>query len=157
MNLLKKTAFTLFVSLLLINCSSESEDIDKEKPSITINYDNGFPKSCTILEKGKQYTVKVKVSDNIALATYAIDIHHNFDHHTHDDQGSLCELSPIKNPISPLIFMENYNIDNEVKEYEISQSITIPTDIDTGDYHCQISVIDITGWQSRTSVDIKIE
>ena len=157
MNLLKKTIFTLFFSLLLINCSSDSENIDQEKPTITINYDNGFPKSCTVLEKGKQYTIKVKVSDNIALAKYAIDIHHNFDHHTHDDQGSLCELNPIKTPISPLIFMENYNIDNERKEYEISQSITIPTNIDSGDYHCQISVIDITGWQSRTSVDIKIE
>ncbi len=149
--------FTLFFSLLLINCSSDSENIDQEKPTITINYDNGFPKSCTVLKKGKQYTIKVKVSDNIALAKYAIDIHHNFDHHTHDDQGSLCELNPIKTPISPLIFMENYNIDNERKEYEISQSITIPTNIDSGDYHCQISVIDITGWQSRTSVDIKIE
>ncbi|WP_064967044.1 DUF4625 domain-containing protein [Tenacibaculum ovolyticum] len=157
MNLLKKTMFTLFFSLLLINCSSDSENIDQEKPTITINYDNGFPKSCTVLKKGKQYTIKVKVSDNIALAKYAIDIHHNFDHHTHDDQGSLCELNPIKTPISPLIFMENYNIDNERKEYEISQSITIPTNIDSGDYHCQISVIDITGWQSRTSVDIKIE
>ncbi|WBX77205.1 DUF4625 domain-containing protein [Tenacibaculum ovolyticum] len=157
MNLFKKTIFTLFFSLLLINCSSDSENIDQEKPTITINYDNGFPKSCTVLEKGKQYTIKVKVSDNIALAKYAIDIHHNFDHHTHDDQGSLCELNPIKTPISPLIFMENYNIDNERKEYEISQSITIPTNIDSGDYHCQISVIDITGWQSRTSVDIKIE
>lgn len=157
MNLFKKTVFTLFFSLLLINCSSDSENIDQEKPTITINYDNGFPKSCTVLEKGKQYTIKVKVSDNIALAKYAIDIHHNFDHHTHDDQGSLCELNPIKTPISPLIFMENYNIDNERKEYEISQSITIPTNIDSGDYHCQISVIDITGWQSRTSVDIKIE
>ncbi|WP_422090284.1 DUF4625 domain-containing protein [Tenacibaculum ovolyticum] len=157
MNPFKKTVFTLFFSLLLINCSSDSENIDQEKPTITINYDNGFPKSCTVLEKGKQYTIKVKVSDNIALAKYAIDIHHNFDHHTHDDQGSLCELNPIKTPISPLIFMENYNIDNERKEYEISQSITIPTNIDSGDYHCQISVIDITGWQSRTSVDIKIE
>lgn len=157
MNLLKKTIFTLFFSLLLINCSSDSENIDQEKPTITINYDNGFPKSCTVLEKGKKYTIKVKVSDNIALAKYAIDIHHNFDHHTHDNQGSLCELNPIKTPISPLIFMENYNIDNERKEYEISQSITIPTNIDSGDYHCQISIIDITGWQSRTSVDIKIE
>ncbi|MGG6230327.1 DUF4625 domain-containing protein [Tenacibaculum sp. SDUM215027] len=157
MKLLKITCVLLLLTILNISCSSESEEPDTEKPTITINYNEGFPKSCTVLEKGKEYTIRVKVSDNIALATYAIDIHHNFDHHTHDDQGSSCELSPIKDPVSPLIFMKNYTIDNNRKEYEIVQNITIPTDIDSGDYHCQISVIDVTGWQSRTSVDIKIE
>lgn len=157
MKFIKKTTLLLLLCLPLVNCSSDSENIDEEKPTISVNYNQGFPKSCTVLEKGKQYTIKVKVSDNVALAKYAIDIHHNFDHHTHDDQGSQCELNPIKTPVSPLIFMQNYTIDNEPKEYEISQVITIPNDIDTGDYHCQISVIDITGWQSRTSIDIKIE
>ncbi|MEE3225919.1 MAG: DUF4625 domain-containing protein [Bacteroidota bacterium] len=28
--------------------------------------------------------------------------------------------------------------------------------MDTGDYHCAYSVTDETGWQSRTSIDIKI-
>lgn len=157
MKLLKITCILLLLTILNIGCSSESEEPDTEKPTITLNYNEGFPKSCTFLEKGKEYTIRVKVSDNIALATYAIDIHHNFDHHTHDDQGSNCELSPIKDPVSPLIFIENYTIDNNRKEYEIEQNITIPADIDSGDYHCQISVIDVTGWQSRTSVDIKIE
>ncbi|MCD8406601.1 DUF4625 domain-containing protein [Tenacibaculum dicentrarchi] len=154
---IKSTAILLFLSLFLISCNDTSEEIDKEKPSISINYTGGFPQSCSILKKGKKYTIKVKVADNIGLASYAIDIHNNFDHHTHDDQGSLCDLSPIKTPVSPLIFMENYEITNNPKTYEISQEISIPTDIDSGDYHCQISVIDITGWQSRTSVDIKIQ
>ena len=56
------------------------------------------------------------------------------------------------------LILEYYVIETAswVKEYEIKHEITIPKDIDTGDYHCQISVTDITGWQSRTSVDIKI-
>ena len=52
--------------------------------------------------------------------------------------------------------MQNKPIEGGLKEYEIKHEITIPKDIDTGDYHCEISVTDITGWQSRTSVDIKI-
>lgn len=52
--------------------------------------------------------------------------------------------------------MENYTIEGELTSYEIHILITIPDDIDTGDYHCAYSVTDETGWQSRTSVDIKV-
>ncbi|SEC80967.1 protein of unknown function [Tenacibaculum sp. MAR_2009_124] len=154
---MKKLGLLFLLTLLAIACNSDNDEPDTTKPTITVQYDAGFPKSCDILEKGKQYTVKVKVSDNIALATYAIDIHHNFDHHTHDDQGAQCELAPIKTPVTPLIYMQNFSIENTPKEYEINQEINIPNDIDSGDYHCQISVIDVTGWQSRTSIDIKIQ
>lgn len=95
-------------------------------------------------------------SDNQELASYSLDIHHNFDHHTHDDQGAECELDPVKEASNPLIFMQNYAIENGVSSYEIDVEITIPEDVDTGDYHCTFSVTDRTGWQSRTSIDIKI-
>ncbi|WP_108868780.1 DUF4625 domain-containing protein [Aquimarina aquimarini] len=152
-----KSIFFLMILGNICSCSSDDEETDTEKPTITVNYAEGFPKSCTVLQKGNPYIIKVKAADNVALASYAIDIHHNFDHHTHDDQGAQCTLDPIKTPKSPMIFMENYPIKGEVKQYEITQSITIPEGIDAGDYHCQISVIDVTGWQSRTSIDIKIQ
>ncbi|CAM1363635.1 conserved exported hypothetical protein [Tenacibaculum litopenaei] len=154
---LRSKLSALFLLMILASCSSESEAPDKEKPTISVNYQEGFPKSCTVLKKGQKYTVKVQTSDNIGLATYAIDIHHNFDHHTHDDQGAQCTLSPVKTPITPFIFMQNYNIDGAPKSYEIQQELSIPSNIDSGDYHCQISVVDVTGWQRRTSIDIKIE
>ena len=50
---------------------------------------------------------------------------------------------------------ETYNFramvtdNNELAAYSID-------DIDAGDYHCAYSVTDATGWQSRTSIDIKI-
>ena len=37
-----------------------------------------------------------------------------------------------------------------------TQIVSVPNDVDPGDYHCGFSVTDVTGWQSRTSVDIKI-
>lgn len=154
------TLFITFVLLIGVWSCTKNENTpekDTEKPTITINYDGGFPKSCEVLERGKTYTFKVQVSDNVGLAKYAIDIHHNFDHHTHDDQGSKCELEPIKKPKTPFKFLKNYTIKSTPKKYEILQEITIPNNVDTGNYHCQISVIDLTGWQSRTSVDIKIK
>lgn len=157
MKSLSKYFYLVLLGLLIVSCSSDdSIDKDEEKPTITINYTGGFPQSCTELQKGQTYNFKAKVADNKALASYSLDIHHNFDHHTHDDQGAQCDLDPIKQAINPLIYMENYSIEGGPTTYEINVSLTIPNDIDTGDYHCQFSVIDQTGWQSRTSIDIKI-
>ncbi|WP_252730273.1 MULTISPECIES: DUF4625 domain-containing protein [Flavobacteriaceae] len=138
-------------------CSSDDHlEIDEEKPTISVNYTEGFPQGCALLTRGETYNFRALVTDNSQLAAYSIDIHHNFDHHTHDDQVTECSLEEIKTAVNPLIFVENYNIEGSLTNYEINVSITIPNDIDIGDYHCAYSVTDKTGWQSRTSVDIKI-
>ncbi|QVY65210.1 DUF4625 domain-containing protein [Polaribacter sp. Q13] len=153
-----KHFYILSFIILISSCSSDNSiDKDEEKPTISINYNEGFPQGCAVLKRGETYSFRAKVTDNKALAAYSIDIHHNFDHHTHDDQVAECNLEDIKQAINPFIFIENYSIDEEVTSYEINIAITIPNDIDTGDYHCAYSVTDKTGWQSRTSVDIKIE
>ncbi|MBF8150755.1 DUF4625 domain-containing protein [Winogradskyella sp. F6397] len=147
----------LFIALFIISCSSDdSVDIDEQKPTISINYNEGFPQACEQLVRGETYTFKAQVSDNLALASYSLDLHHNFDHHTHDDQDVYCETEPIKAAVNPFIYMESFSIENAPTSYEINIVITIPNDIDTGDYHCAYSVTDETGWQSRTSIDIKI-
>jgi len=149
----------LFFGLLIISTSCSDDDNDEkdtEKPTITINYNGGFPLACEQLERGQTYTFKAKVTDNFALAAYSIDIHNNFDHHTHDDQEGDCDHHADKNAVNPLLILNNYTISEDLKSYEISVDINIPNGIDTGDYHCQFSVTDQTGWQSQTSVDIKI-
>ena len=145
-----------FVLLFAASCSSDDTDKDEEKPTITINYDNGFPQACEQLQRGETYTFRALVTDNLGLASYSIDIHNNFDHHTHDDQEETCDLEPIKTSVNPWIVIDNYAIPEGETSYEINITMTIPDDVDTGDYHCAYSVTDETGWQSRTSVDIKI-
>ncbi|WP_147679191.1 DUF4625 domain-containing protein [Algibacter pacificus] len=156
MNFIQKYFYTACIILLAVSCSSDTSIKDEEKPTITIDYNGGFPQACQTLQRGETYLFKAQTTDNMALAAYSIDIHHNFDHHTHDDQEETCTLENTKNAINPLIFIENYTIENDVKSFEINISVTIPDNIDTGDYHCSYSVTDETGWQSRTSVDIKI-
>ncbi|WP_128763410.1 DUF4625 domain-containing protein [Leeuwenhoekiella aestuarii] len=149
-------ATVAFIALLTSACSSDSDTTtDEIKPTITINYAEGFPQACATLKRGEIYTFKAKITDNVALAAYSLNLHHNFDHHTHDDQGAQCDLEEIKQAINPLIYMENFSLSGQT-EYEIEISVSIPNDIDTGDYHCSYSVTDETGWQSRTSSDIKI-
>ena len=153
---LKYICFLSFIICIAACSDDNSIDKDLDKPTITINYNEGFPQGCTELSRGETYNFRTQVTDNKELASYSIDIHHNFDHHTHDDQGVQCDLEAIKTAVNPLIFMENYSVEDGVMTHEINISITIPNDIDTGDYHCAYSVTDVTGWQSRTSVDIKI-
>lgn len=143
--------------VMMIACSGgETSDIDEEKPTFDLNYSESFPQTCSELRRGKTYQFRVRVADNIGLAAYSLNIHHNFDHHTHDNQGQICELSAIRQPVNPLIYIENFNIEGRPTNYEIIIPVSIPVDVDTGDYHCQFSVTDVTGWQGRTSIDIKI-
>lgn len=154
--ILKYSWLVLFIFIFSACSSDDNVDKDEQKPTISINYDGGFPKSCAVLKKGNTYNFRAMATDNMALATYSFDIHHNFDQHTHDDQGEQCDMDPIKQAGNPWIFMENYPIGNDLTVYEINISITVPNDIDTGDYHCTYSITDKTGWQSRTSIGIKI-
>lgn len=157
MLLFRSTLFFLFGTLFLTSCSSDdTSERDQNKPEINIAYPGGFPEPCMTLVKGETYTFRAKITDNQSLAAYSLDIHHNFDHHTHDDQQGNCELGIVKQPVNPWVFMENYAIEGDVSSYEIMIELTIAQDIDPGDYHCSFSVTDQTGWQSRTSVDIKI-
>jgi major membrane immunogen (membrane-anchored lipoprotein) len=157
MKLSLKHFYYLFLLALITACSSDdAADKDLEKPTISINYDGGFPQACEELVKGETYSFRALVTDNLELASYSIDIHNNFDHHTHDDQEATCDLEDIKDPVNPLIFVENYSIEDGLTSYEFNVNITIPDDIDSGDYHCSYSITDVTGWQSITSIDIKI-
>lgn len=153
-----KTLLRLLIILLMLGACTNDDDIKKdlEKPTITVNYTDGFPQGCAQLKRGETYTFRAKVTDNMALAAYSLDMHHNFDHHTHDDQITTCDLEEIKSAVNPFIYLENFQIEGSLTTYEIKIEIKIPEDIDTGDYHCAYSVADTTGWQSRTSIDIKI-
>ena len=158
MSYLKKS-FIILVTIFMFGACTSDDDVDKdlEKPTISVNYTGGFPQGCAELQRGNTYVFRAQVTDNTALAAYSLNLHHNFDHHTHDDQGAVCDLEPIKTAVNPLLYLENFQIDeDDVKVYEIQIQVTIPDDIDTGDYHCAYSVTDQTGWQSRTSIDIKI-
>lgn len=146
--------FSIFI--IAASCAKEDEQIDTEKPVINVSYDNAFPKSCAVLKRGNTYIFRALATDNTGIASYGVDIHHNFDQHTHDDQPGVCPLDPKKTAVKPMIYMQNFAVPDTGTSYEIYREISIPQDIDPGDYHCQISVIDKTGWQSRTSVDIKI-
>ena len=140
----------------LTSCESDKAEIDTEYPVIDITGANAFPIQCSTIERGQTITFKAVFNDNAALGSYSLDIHHNFDHHSHSTEVTTCESDAIKKPVKPMLFINNYTIPDGVKTYEASAQITIPEDVDPGDYHFMIRLTDKEGWQTLKGLSIKI-
>lgn len=156
---IKKT--TIFVGIIttffaLNSCSSENNEIDTEYPVVDITAANAFPVQCSEIVRGRKITFRAKFTDNTELGSYSLDIHHNFDHHTHSTEVNNCTAEPIKKPINPMLFITSVTIEKGQKSYDATQEITIPNDVDPGDYHFMIRLTDKEGWQTIKGLSIKI-
>jgi hypothetical protein len=152
-----KSLIALLIGLLtLASCSSDNNEIDTAYPVIDISASNAFPIQCSEITRGQKITFRAKFTDNAALGSYSLDIHHNFDHHTHSTEVNNCVSDPVKKPVNPMLYINSVTIPNGEKSYEAVQEITIPSDIDPGDYHFMIRLTDKEGWQTIKGLSIKI-
>lgn len=147
-----------FTALALISgCSKDAEtQIDTLYPAIDITSGSSFPKQCSIVKRGEKFMFRADLSDNVALGSISVDIHHNFDHHTHSTEVASCEMDPRKTPTKPFLLIQSYAIPPDSKTYLVEQQISVPADIDPGDYHFMIRVTDREGWQTIKGLSIKI-
>lgn len=134
----------------------EDEDVDQTAPIIDISAIEAFPKQCDTLYRGETFTFIATFSDNEALGSYSLDIHNNFDHHSHTTEWEECELWPEQTPLNPYLLIEGYEIPDSPQTFTTHLEITIPNDVDQGDYHFMIRVVDVNGWQALRGLSIKI-
>lgn len=150
---------SLFVSTLLLMFACQKDDgpvIDTEYPVIDISAAAAFPKQCSNIERGQKVVFKARFSDNVELGSFSLDIHHNFDHHSHSTEVQDCDLDAVKTPVDPYLFIKNYDIPAGQKTYEAMAELTVPAGADPGDYHFLIRLTDKEGWQSLKGLSIKI-
>jgi len=152
----------VFILLLALFSSCEkNDDIDKVKPEIDLTIQGAFPVNCDTLYFGETFTLKIQFTDNVELGSYSISLHNNFDHHSHSTEVEECNLDPVKDPVNPFTFIEDYNIPEGLTVYETNLPFSIPSDnnsgqYDEGDYHLFISLTDKEGWSSQLGLSIKI-
>lgn len=155
----KQFIFLLLILVASISaCKKDSnkEAIDTEYPEINLTSVESFPKQCSTVKRGERFVFRAQLTDNAQLGSVSIDVHHNFDHHTHSTEVAACSMDPKKVPAKPFLLIQSYPIPAGLKTFEVQQEITIPADIDPGDYHFLIRLTDKKGWQTIKGLSIKI-
>ncbi len=153
--MIRKALFYLTALLLLLSCGQE-DDHDMEKPKIDMSGASAFPLTCDVVYRGESFTFKALFTDNRELGNYNIEIHNNFDHHSHSTDDVDCEQDEKKIPVNPFIYNESFRIPDGIVSYEAENNIYIPEDADPGDYHFMIRLTDKSGWQQLKAVGIKV-
>ncbi|WP_421943208.1 DUF4625 domain-containing protein [Pedobacter sp.] len=149
--------FCLGCALLISSCKKETEEIDTTYPVIDVNAATAFPKQCSVIKRGEKFVFRAAFSDNVELGSSSIDIHHNFDHHSHSTEVNECNMELVKSPVKPFLLIKTFNIPSGQRSFNINEEIIVPADIDPGDYHFLIRLTDKAGWQSIKGISIKIQ
>jgi hypothetical protein len=152
-----KNIFKLFLFILITVLSSCGDTVkDEELPKIDMTGDTSFPQNCVTVYRGEIFTFKALFTDNIELGSYSIEMHHNFDHHTHSTSSQECEMGAIKVPVKPLLILNEYSIPAGKTNYSALIEINVPSDVDTGDYHFMVRLTDKSGWQTFKGISMKV-
>ena len=140
----------------LCACGSPSGDKDLVPPEIFPCGESTSPLNCQEFPRGGILPFSYVFSDDVELGSFNLEVHNNFDHHTHSTEAGECRQDPVKQPVHPWIFNQDYPIPAGKTSYEAILRIPIPDDIDPGEYHFMIRVTDASGWQQLRSVGIRI-
>ena len=158
MRLLKQVLTSILIAAVIGGCSKKNDiSPDTEYPVIDISADNAFPKQCSVIKRGENFIFRARLTDNVQLGSASIDIHHNFDHHTHSTDVQSCQFDAVKAAVNPFLLIQTYPIQEGLKNFEINQTVTVPANADPGDYHFMIRLTDKAGWQTIKGISIKIQ
>lgn len=149
------------VILFAVFNACNNQETDDEKPEIDLTNADAFPVNCDTLYFGEEFSFQALLKDNVELGSYSIDIHNNFDHHSHSTEVTACELWPVKTPVNPFVFIEDFDIPEGSTDFATAENISIPAgngngEFDEGDYHFFISLTDKEGWSTQKGLSIKM-
>lgn len=151
-------ALMCVVTLSFSSCSSDDEDAkDMEKPVITDKGVTANPIDCQVYQRGENILFHYVFTDDTELGAFNIEIHNNFEHHTHSTSSVECHMDEQKQPVNPWVYNRDFTIPAAQRQYDATVDIPIPADIDTGDYHFVVRLTDRAGWQQLKAVTIKIQ
>src|SRR5690554_421894 len=132
----------LSLSLISVSCSNDDSQTDTQKPSIALI----TPQDEQVFEAGEQIHVQANFTDNVALASYKIDIHYAGDGHQHrtlsedENQQWAYETTGSLSGTSDTIHID----------------ILIPTDAEEGHYHFGVYAVDASGNQQVVWSEIEV-
>ncbi|MCR5131829.1 MAG: DUF4625 domain-containing protein [Prevotella sp.] len=155
-----KNGLILLTMLFVLSACSSSDDEDSKDmtyPEISEEGITANPADCQVYQRGDVIPFNYVFKDNIELGSYNIEIHNNFNHHTHSTSSIECEMDEKKDPQQPWVYNQDFSIPSGKRSYTARIDIPIPSDIDAGDYHFMVRLTDRAGWQQLKAMTIKIK
>lgn len=116
-------------ALLMFTFQSCKKDVDDEAPVIS-----SFTVDSQTVAAGSEIHADLHFTDNEALKSYKIDIHDNFDGHSHGKVGQSWSYQEL--------------VDISGKDFDDHKHIDVPSDAFSGPYHFTLYVLDAEGNQS---------
>lgn len=164
--------FTMF-TLSYTACNNDDDDKDMTSPIISAEGITANPINCQVYHPGDTIPFHYVMIDNQELGAYNIEIHNNFDHHSHsteadnhdhdhemgecdDDDDDEHEHEHENSEGMAWVYNQDFTIPAGLHTYDARHDILIPTDAAPGDYHFMIRLTDRAGWQQLHAVAIKI-
>ncbi len=93
----------------------------------------------------------MELSDDEMLATYKVEIHNNFNGHTHTMQKAAGTATDETKPFS---FQNTWDISGQKNMHVHHHEIVIPTNSTPGNYHIMVYCIDDAGNESHVAKNI---
>ena len=155
--MIRNSIYAILLLCALSACGSDDdEQRDMQQPAISDQGITANPIDCQQYQRGDVIPFHYLMIDNQELGAYNIEIHNNFDHHTHGTTSAECAMEEEKKPQKPWIYNQDFTIPAGQRSYDARHDIQIPADIDAGDYHFMVRLTDHAGWQQLHAVAIKI-
>ena len=169
---MKKIIFIFLTFSVMIIGFAACENSTKDTTPPVIDSASFLPADCDIYYAGDTILVHFICSDDIELGSFNIEIHSNFDHHTHGTSASSCEYDE-EHPDEgeeyleedhahgadegAWVFNQDYTMARGMTMVTVSHLIPVPEDAEEGDYHFMVRLTDRAGWQTFKAVAIHIE
>jgi len=131
---MNKFLLLTFLAVLLISCKKS----DLTPPTVSVATVNNEATEIINFSPGDTFVVRTTIEDNIALGQFKIDIHHDFDGHSHKS--------------STVRFAEIRIKDIEGTTYNLEETFVIPLDAASGTYHGTIRALDQEGNNSEPRI-----
>lgn len=144
---MKKYIFFSIISLALTftftSCDKDDDDnVDTTKPVIELDE----PEDGDELLIGAGVHLECDFSDNEELGSYMIEIHNNFDGHSHKAKTTRGD--------EPFFFKKAYDISGLRNTHVHHHDVTIPENATPGNYHLVVYCTDAAGNQSLVAREI---
>lgn len=139
--------FSLLVMVMsLFTACSDSDNplSDTTKPVIDLN----SPTEGQVLAIGSEHGVhfEMELSDDVMLKSYKIEIHNDFDHHSHDTRATGTTVD--------FTFNRSYDVSEQRTAHIHHHDIVIPANATPGDYHLMVYCTDAAGNEAHVARNI---